>query len=549
MASCASGRAFSRRFFLRHAALTSASLALLAACGPQAGGVPASPAQTAPPVSGAPPAASQPKPTEAAGAPKRGGALRVGLIVDAATLDPHLSGSKVDRQVYHNMYDPLFVLDEKLQLQPNLAESYQTPDPKTLILKLRQGVKFHDGTAFDAEAVRVNFDRMANDAKSVRKGEVANIGSAEVVDPLTVKLNLKQPDSTLLAGLTDRAGMIISPAALKKLGPDLERNPAGAGTGPFEFVEWVKDDHILLKRNESYWAKDVPYLDQIRYRPIPDDTVKLQSLQAGEIDVMDYVAPRNVSVAKGDSSLVVVDVPSLAAFWYMLNTTRPPFDNKALRQAVTYAIDNEAIVRGVWLNVGVPANGPISPSSWAYDDTIKPVKRDLAAAKAKLAEGGMPSGFTFSFNTDNTPLSVQEAEVVKAQLAEAGITMNVNVLDGARLLAEGNGKTFQASSYAWSGRPDPDGNTFQFFHTTPGTSLNWSGFSNAQADELLEKTRQVSDHGERKKLYSQLIGILREEAPAVFIIHPIEPKAFSPKVQGYPAIPDGMMRFKSAWLK
>jgi len=540
--------AFSRRHFLRHAALTSASLALLAACGPQAGGVPASPAQTAPPVSGGAPTA-QPKAAEAAGTPKRGGMLRVGLIVDVATLDPHLSGSKVDRQVYHNLFDPLFILDEKLQIQPNLAESYQNPDPKTLVLKLRQGVKFHDGTDFNADAVKQNFERMATDPKSVRKGEVANIASADVVDPLTVKLNLKQPDSTLLAGLTDRAGMMISPTALKKLGPDLERNPAGAGTGPFEFVEWVKDDHLLLKRNQSYWSKDAPYLDQIRYRPLPDDTVKLQSLQTGEIDAMDYLAPRNVSVAKADSTLVVVDVPSLAAFWYMLNTTRPPFDNKALRQAVMYAIDNEAIVKGVWLNVGVPANGPISPSSWAYDDTIKPIKRDLDKAKAKLAEGGMPNGFTFSFNTDNTPLSIQEGEVVKAQLADAGITMNVNVIDGARLLAEGNGKTFQASSYAWSGRPDPDGNTFQFFHTTPGTSLNWSGFSNAQADEILEQTRQVADHAERKKLYSQLIQILREEAPAVFIIHPIEPKAFSPKVQGYPAIPDGMMRFKNVWLK
>jgi len=540
-----------RRSFLRHLGLTSAGLALLAACGPPAA-PPAGPASTAPPAAaGAPVATTAAKPAEAAaGAPKRGGTLRVGLIVDVATLDPHLSGSKVDRQVYHNLYDPLVILDDKLGIQPNLAESWQNPDPKTLILKLRSGVKFHDGTELNGEAVKVNFDRMAGgEPKSVRKGEVANVASTDVVDALTVRLNLKQPDSTLIAALTDRAGMMISPAALKKLGPDLERNAAGAGTGPFEFVEWIKDDHLTLKRFDGYWNKDVPYLDQIRYRPLPDDTVKLQSLQAGEIDVMDYLAPRNVALAKGDSSLVVVDVPSLAAFWYMLNTTRPPFDNKALRQAVLYAIDNEAIVRGVWLGVGVPSNGPISPSSWAYDDTIKPIKRDLDKAKAKLAEAGMPGGFTFSFNIDNTPIGIQEAEVVKAQLAEAGITMNVNVVDGARLLAEGNGKTFQASSYAWSGRPDPDGNTYQFFHTTPGTSLNWSGFSNAQVDELLEQTRIVSDHAERKKLYSQIIQVLREEAPAVFIIHPIEPKAFSPKVQGYPAIPDGMMRFKSVWLK
>jgi peptide/nickel transport system substrate-binding protein len=536
----------SRRQFLGMSAAFSGGLALLLGCGPQAA-APAS--QTSAPV-GQAPAQAQQQPAPSGGAPTKGGTLRVGLYLEAATMDPHLSGSKIDRQIYHNLFDPLVVIDNKLQVKPNLAESWETPDPKTLVFKLRRGVKFHDGTDFTAEAAKFNFERMATEPKSVRKGEVANIASAEVVDPYTLKLNLKQPDSSLLATLTDRAGMMLSPSAVQKLGADLERNASGAGTGPFQFAEWIKDDHLLLKRNENYWNKDAgPYLDQVRYRPIPDDTVKLQSLQAGEIDVMDYLAPRNVTLAKGDSKLNVLDVPSLAAFWYMLNTTRPPFDNKALRQAVMYAIDTEAIVKGVWLGVGVAANGPISPSSWAYDDTIKPIKRDVEKAKAKLAEAGMPNGFTFTYNTDNTPISVQEAEVVKAQLAEAGITMNVNVVDGARLLAEGNGKTYQMSSYQWSGRPDPDGNTYQFFHTTAGTSLNWSGFSNPQVDALLEQTRQVSDHAERKKLYSQIIQILDDETPAIFIIHPIEPKAFSPKVQGYDPVPDGMMRFKDVWLK
>ena len=539
----------SRRQFLRDITLVAGGLALVVACGPQAG-APAAPQTSAPAQGQLTPAGQQQSATGGAGAPKKGGSLRVGLSVDAATMDPHLSGSKIDRQIYHNIFDPLLVIDTRLEVKPNLAESWQTPDPKTLIFKLRQGVKFHDGTDFNAEAAKFNFDRMSTEPRSVRKGEVANIAASEIVDPYTLKLTLKQPDSSLLATLTDRAGMMISPSAINKFGTDLEHNITGAGTGPFQFVEWVKDDHVLLKRNETYWNKEGgPYLEQVRYRPIPDDTVKLQSLQAGEIDALDYLAPRNVALAKGDSNLTVIDVPSLAAFWYQVNTTRPPFDNKALRQAVMYAIDTEAIVKGVWLGVGVPANGPISPSSWAYDDSIKPVQRDLDKARAKLAEAGMPGGFSFSFNLDNTPISVQEAEVVKAQLAEAGITMNVNVIDGARLLAEGNAKNFDMSTYQWSGRPDPDGNTYQFFHTTPGTSLNWSGFSNPRADEILEKTRQVSDHAERKQLYSQLIQVLREEVPAIFIIHPIEPKAFSPKVQGYDAVPDGMMRFKDVWLK
>ncbi len=541
-----------RRQLLGSTVLLSSGLALAAACAPGAPSSPATNSTTAPVGATTPVSAAGPTSATAAGgaAPTRGGTLRVGLSVDVVTLDPHLSGSKFDRQVYHNLFDPLFVLDEKLGIQPNLAESYQTPDPQTLLIKLRSGVKFHDGTDLNADAVRFNFDRMANDPKSVRKGEVANIASTEVVDPLTLKVSLKQPDSSLLATLTDRAGMMISPAALQKLGADLSNNATGAGTGPFQFVEWVPDDHVLLKRNQGYWnSSGGPYLDEVRFRPIPDDTVKLQSLQNNEIDVLDYLAPRNVSIAKSDANLVVIDVPSLAAFWFTLNTTKAPFSDKNLRLALTYALDIDALVKGVYLGVGVPANGPISPASWAYDDSLKPVQRDLNKAKQYLAAAGQPDGFSFEFEVVNVPIGIQEGEVVKAQLAEAGITCNVLQVDGARQLGDGNNKVYDMTSYDWSGRPDPDGNTYQFFHSTPGVSLNWSGISNPQLDQLLEQTRQVGDHAQRKQLYTQVIQILNSEAPVVWEIHPVEPKALSPKLQGYTPIPDGMLRLKDTWLK
>ncbi|TMQ16194.1 MAG: peptide ABC transporter substrate-binding protein [Candidatus Rokuibacteriota bacterium] len=483
-------------------------------------------------------------------APRKGGTLRVGFYIEAATMDPHLSGSKIDRQIYHNIYEPLVTLDVKLGIKPGLAESWQQPDPKTLVFKLRQGVKFHDGTDFTAEAAKFNFVRMKTETKSVRKGELANVDSVDVVDPFTLRLNLKKPDAALLATLTDRAGMMVSPKVVQERGGELERNARGAGTGPFEFVEWVKDDHILLKRNDGYWSRQGgPYLDRVRYRPIPDDTVKLQSLQAGEIDVMDYVQPRDVAAVKADKNVVVLDVPSLADFAYQLNHTRPPFSVKALRQAVAYGLDLEQIVKGVWLNVGVPANGPIPPTSWAYDKSIPFIKRDLARAKAKLGEAGKPGGFSFTMTTNNLPINVQEAEVMQAQLAEAGISMKIKLVDGATLISEGNAKSFEMISYQWSGRPDPDGNVYQFFKTSPGTSLNWSGISNAQLDALLDRTREVSSPAERKKLYSEVTKILQDELPMVFIVHPIEPKAFSPRVQGYEAIPDGMMRFKDVWLR
>src|SRR5215471_16639581 len=282
------------------------------------------------------------RPASAQTTPKKGGTLRVGFYLEASTMDPHLSGSKVDRQIYHNIYEPLVTLDTKLGIKPGLAESWQQPDAKTVIFKLRHGVKFHDGTDFNAEAARFNFNRMKTEPKSVRKGEVASIESVDVVDAYTIKLNLKRPDAALLATLTDRAGMMVSPKAIQERGAELERNARGAGTGPFVFAEWVKDDHLLLKRNDNYWNKQGgPYLDQIRYRPIPDDTVKLQSLQTGEIDVMDYVQPRDVAAVKADKNLVELDVPSLAQFSYVLNHTKPPFNNRALRHAVASALDVE----------------------------------------------------------------------------------------------------------------------------------------------------------------------------------------------------------------
>jgi peptide/nickel transport system substrate-binding protein len=482
--------------------------------------------------------------------PKKGGTLRVGFYVEAVTMDPHLSGSKIDRQVYHNIYEPLLTLDTKLNIKPGLAESWTQPDGKTLIFKLRKGVKFHDGTELTAEVAKFNFNRMKTEAKSLRKGEVANIDTVDVVDSHTIKINLKKPDASLLATLTDRAGMMVSQKVIQERGAGLERDAKGAGTGPFEFVEWVKDSHLVIKRNDNYWdKKGGPYLDRIRYRPIPDDVVKLQSLQGNEIDVMDYVQPRDVAPMRADKRLVVVDVPSLASFNYQLNHTKPPFNNKALRQAVAYAIDLDQIVKAVWLNVGYASNGPISPASWAYDKTIAPIKRDLAKAKARLLEGGQPGGFTFTVTTNNLPINIQEAEVIQAQLKDAGITMKIQLVDSSTLIASGNNKNFEMIGFQWSGRPDPDGNTYQFYRTTPGTSFNWSGMANEKIDVLLDKSREAASQAERKKLYTELTRSLQDELPMLFIVHPIEPKAFSPRVMNYDPIPDGMMRFKDVWLK
>jgi peptide/nickel transport system substrate-binding protein len=287
----------------------------------------------------------------------------------------------------------------------------------------------------------------------------------------------------------------------------------------------------------------------VRYRPIPDDTVKLQSLQAGEIDVIDYVQPRDVAAVKADKNLVTLDVPVPGR----LRVSDQPDASSVQREGAPPGRGVCAGPRpdhqGVWLNVGTAANGPIPPTSWAYDRTITPIKRDLAKAKAKLAEGGKPGGFPFTITTANIPINVQEAEVIQAQLGEAGMQVKIKLVDAATQLSDGNSKNFDMISYQWSGRPDPDGNIYQFFKTTPGTVAQLvghlqpagrraarqdaRGLQPARAEEALQRADQDppgrAAHGVHRASH-RAQGVQSEGA-------------------GLRAHPGRMMRFKEVWLK
>jgi peptide/nickel transport system substrate-binding protein len=479
------------------------------------------------------------------GEPQQGGTVRVGISSDAATMDPHFSGHKVDRQIYFNVYDPLVNLGVDLAIEPGLAESWDVPDPTTYIFNLRQGVRFHDGTDFNAEAVKVNFDRMMDpDLQSLRRGEVAGIESVEVVDDYTVQLNLSAPNSALLATLTDRTGMIISPTAIEELGDDLARNPVG--TGPFRFVEWQQDDHLNLERNDDYWMEGLPYLDEIQYRVILDDSVIVAALENEEIDIVEAVPPRFVENTRAAENLVTLDIPSLAVWFLWLNSTAPPFDSKPLREAFANAIDIVPIVERIYLNVGVPANGPISPASWAYAEDVPIRAYDPDSARAKLEEGGMPDGFSCVFKTTPTPANLQVTQLIQAMVAEVGIQMEIEQVDSATQIADTVSKNFEVTWSQWSGRPDPDGNTYQHFHANGG--MNYGGYDNAEVNDLLDEGRVVAEQEDRKAIYERVTEILQEDVPAVFLWHPDEPKAMTTRMQDYPPVPDGMMRFGAVSL-
>lgn len=485
--------------------------------------------------------------------PKRGGTLKAGLASDLYNLDPLLSGAVVDRQLYYNLYDSLVAMDTKLQIIPALAETWDISDPKTYVFHLHRDVKFHDGTDFNADAVKFNIERYLNDKTSRRKSELDSIQAVEVVDPYTVKFNLKAPFAPLLANLVDRAGMMVSPAAIKAGGEGFTRKPVGAGTGPFKFVEWVKDDHLTVERNPTYWKKDqdgqpLPYLDKIIYRPITDETVLLTNLKTGDIDIDYGVPPKDYATVKGSGELVLREAPGLSYSSLAFNTQTEPFNRRELRQAVGAAIDREQINKTVFFGAQQIAYGPIPPSSWAYDPELKAPASDVARAKEFLTAGGKPDGFTFEMKiASGSPVTSQLTQLLKDQLAQAGITMNITQLEASKAASDQQTGNFQAVYYGWSGRIDPDGNIYNQFHT--GGSLSDTKYANPQVDALLDQTRAITDQNQRKALYQQVQKIIVDEAPFVFYGFPQAFQVSQPKVQGMQLYADYIMRFERAWLK
>ncbi len=558
----------SRRLVLRGVAAagaTSALGALLAACGgsttsatntaaPSVTKASASTtASTNQPQSGTPAASQAPSSAPRAGTPKKGGTIKAGLDSDIITLDPLVSGAYTDREVFYNIYDSLVAIDTNLQIIPALAERWETPDPKTYIFHLRKDVKFHDGTDFNADAVKWNIERYLTDKNTRRKTELDSIQTVEVMDPYTVKFSLKAAFAPLLANLVDRAGMMLSQKAVQAGGADFSRKPLGAGTGAFTFVEWAQNDHIALERNANYWKKDasgtqLPYIDKLIYRPITDETVLLANLKTGDLDVYYTVPGKDYASIKSGSELILTETPGLSYNSFEFNTTTEPFNKKELRQAVAEAIDRAQINKTVFFGVRQVGYGPIPPSSWAFDASLKPYSGDVNKAKEYLKAGGKPDGFTFDFKiASGSPQTTQFAQLIKDQVAKAGIMMNIIQQETAKSEADRQASNFQATGYNWSGRIDPDGNMYSQLHT--GGSLADTKYSNPQVDDLLEKARATSEQAQRKGLYQQVQKIVVDDAPFVWYTFMPSYLVTRPNVQGMQVYADFMMRFHEAWLK
>jgi len=485
------------------------------------------------------------------GAPKKGGTIKAEINSDVANLDPLASSLLVDRQVLYNIYDSLVAVDRNQQIVPSLAQSWEMADPKTYVFHLRQGVTYHDDTPFDADSVKWNIERYLTDKKSLRGSEINSIQSVEVMDAHTVKFNLKAAFAPLLANLVDRAGMMISQKAVEAGKADFSRKPIGGGTGAFKFVEWLKDDHLTLERNANYWKKDasgvsLPYLDRVTIRPIIDETVALTNLKTGDIDVSHYLPAKDFASVKAGNELMVQATPGFGYGSVVLNVQAEPFNKKELRQAFAEALDRDEILKTAFFGVGQVAYGPFAPPNFAHDPAFKPYGANVARAKEYLAAGGKPNGFVCEMQIQSgSPATALLAQLMKDQVAKAGITMNLMQLDYPTIVANTQMAKYQAALSGWSGRLDPDGNVYNQLHTGSPNNL----YSNPQVDDLIDRARVANEQAPRKELYQQAQKLIVDDAPLVYYEFPLAIMATRPNVQGMLLYPDQIMRFETGWLK
>ncbi len=527
-----------RRSASRFIAIFAVLAILLAAC---SGG-------TTAPAGGTSPAAG-------AGTPVAGGTLTFALENDLINGDPMLSTAFVDRNVHYLIYDTLLRSDPKGNIVAGLATKWDTStDGKTMTLSLRSGVTFQDGTPFNADSVKWNLDRYRTEAKSQRKGELGSVDSVTVVDPITVKLNLKVPFSPLAAQLVDRAGMMVSQKAVEAGGADFTRKPVNAGTGPFAFVEAVKDDHITLAKNASYWEKDkdgnkLPYLDKITIKPITDGTVRVTQLKTGDAQAANNIPGKDVADMRKSTDLVWIEAPNFGFNSIILNNaTGYVFNEIKYRQAVATAIDRQELLDKVSFGVGAVGYGPIAPAHFAYDPGFKPFTVDAAKAKSLVDSVGKgPLSFTLIISAGDAT-QVQFATLIQAQMLKAGIDMKIQSLEFAQILDQQTKHIFKdATLVGWSGRLDPDGNTYD--HIVTGKPFNDASYSSAVVDQAMNDQRTLSDPAARKPLLRKAEETVVTEAGRVWYSFRVTGIATAKKVHGVDAYPDGIIRFAYAWIK
>ncbi|MGO9360896.1 MAG: ABC transporter substrate-binding protein [Xanthobacteraceae bacterium] len=482
-------------------------------------------------------------PARAQDAARKGGILKVAAPANPSSLDPATGGSGADHSILWTMYDTLVEWDyQTLKPKPGLAK-WSYPDPKTMVLDLEKGVKFHDGTDFDAEAVKFNLERNRHDPRSNIKADLTSIASVDVTGPLQVTLRLKNADTALPAILSDRAGMMASPANLKALGDDSNRKPVGAG--PWKFGSWADNESVVVTRNENYWRPGRPYLDGIEFAIIPEAATALRSVIAGEKEMAYSLPARLKPIIDRSKQLQTVAAPTLYCVQLYFNYARAPLDNVKIRQAINFALDRDAFVKATMGGLGEAATMTLPSSHWAYDKSVATLyPHDPARARAMLAEAGFKDGVELTVGSYNDQDSVQRSEVLQAQLGQAGIRLKFTRGTIPEISAQffATEKKFDVLLSAWTGRPDPSMTYALGFDK--GAYYNAGREADPELSKLIQQSRESEDLTERAAVFAKIQRFVMENALSAPIAFQYELDALTQTARGYKADLLGKPKFE-----
>ncbi|MCG5048558.1 glutathione ABC transporter substrate-binding protein GsiB [Pectobacterium brasiliense] len=472
------------------------------------------------------------------------------------SLDPYDANDSLSQTVAKSFYQGLFGFDKEMKLVNVLADSYDvSPDGLTYTVKLHPGVKFHDGTAFNAAAVKVNLDRASNpDNRLKRYNLFKMIEKTEAVDDLTVKITLKTPFSAFVNNLAHPAAVMISPAALKQYGKDIGFHPVG--TGPYRFVTWNQTDFVKVEKFNGYWKAGLPKLDSITWRPVVDNNTRAALLQTGEAQFAYPIPFEQAKVLEKNDKLALVASPSILHRYISVNVTQKPFDNPKVREALNYAINKEALIKVAFSGYATPAEGPL-PSSIDYSVKYHPWPYDPAKARELLKEAGYPNGFTTTLWSSHNHSTAQKVlQFTQQQLAQVGVKVQVTAMDAGQRAAEVEGKGVKETGVrlfytGWSASTgEADWALSPLFATAswPPAQFNTAFYSNPQVDADLANALKTTDRTEKQKLYKDAQDKIWADAPWIFLATERLVSANSKKLTGFYVMPDTLFSFEDADL-
>lgn len=452
-------------------------------------------------------------------------------------LDPQSTSSYFSFEVLENVFDTLVETDENLEMQPALAESWDISDDQlTWTFHLREGITFHDGSAFTSEDVVYSYRRIIDEELS-NAWKFTSITDIQAPDDMTVVISLSQPTPNLLSNLGGFKGMAIVEQSNVESG-DITTAPVG--TGPFSVAEYVSGDHITLESNPDYWG-GAPELAGVEYRFISEATTALAALRAGEIDWTDVVPPQQVEQLESDETIELGVEPS-SDYWYLaLNEAHEPWSDPRARQAISYAIDRDAILQAVSYGTAIENQLAIPEQSIWYTEYDQ-YSLDLDTARSLLEEVGYEGGSLDMLATTDYPETITAAQIIASNLEPLGIDVNIRQMDFSTWLDEQNTGNFDMLMMGWLGNIDPD-DFYYAQHHTDGAS-NAQGYSNAEVDDLLDRGRVETDQQQRNDLYAQAATIIADEASYIYLYNPSVIQAWSLDIEGYQVMPDRAIRFR-----